>query len=61
MANNNWRQKYASEVTRSVLEAERLNAMQQPKIRQMTDEEREEIFGKKKESYYKLKVNTYES
>lgn len=51
-----WKQQYTLQVKRSVNYYNELNQKQPVHTRQMTEEEKSEVFGKKKESCHKLKI-----
>lgn len=55
MNNITWKIRYSEEVERSIVEYNKLNLLQSVKVRQMTEEEMNEAFGKKKESCHKLR------
>lgn len=53
----NWKQQYADEVRRNILEYEERNKNAKTVTRKMTEEEYQDAFGKKRESCHKLKIN----
>lgn len=55
MNNVTWKIRYAEEVERSIVEYNKLNLLQPVKVRQMTKEEYDAVFGEKQVSCHKLR------
>ena len=56
-----WKERYEEEVERSIQRLNKLNKRLPSVTRKMTEQEIYEVFGVKKESVHKLKVNTNEN
>lgn len=61
MTQAKWKERYEEEVERSIQRLNRLNKRLPSVTRKMTEKEILEVFGVKKESVHKLKVNTNEN
>lgn len=61
MTQAKWKERYEEEVERSIQRLNKLNKRLPSVTRKMTEQEILEVFGVKKESVHKLKVNTNEN
>lgn len=61
MTQAKWKERYEEEVERSIQKLNKLNKRLPSHTRKMTEQEISEVFGVKKESVHKLKVNTNEN
>lgn len=61
MTQAKWKERYEEEVERSIQRLNKLNKRLPSHTRKMTEQEIYEVFGVKKESVHKLKVNTNEN
>lgn len=61
MTQAKWKERYEEEVERSIQRLNKLNKRLPSYTRKMTEQEISEVFGAKKESVHKLKVNTNEN
>ncbi len=61
MTQAKWKERYEEEVERSIQRLNKLNKRLPSVTRKMTEQEIYEVFGVKKESVHKLKVNTNEN
>lgn len=61
MTQAKWKERYEEEVERSIQRLNKLNKRLPSHTRKMTEQEISEVFGVKKESVHKLKVNTNEN
>jgi DNA-directed RNA polymerase specialized sigma subunit len=61
MTQAKWKERYEEEVERSIQRLNKLNKRLPSYTRKMTEQEISEVFGVKKESVHKLKVNTNEN
>ena len=61
MTQAKWKERYEEEVERSIRLLNKLNKRLPSVTRKMTEQEIYEVFGVKKESVHKLKVNTNEN
>ena len=61
MTQAKWKERYEEEVERSIQRLNKLNKKLPSVTRKMTEQEIYEVFGVKKESVHKLKVNTNEN
>lgn len=61
MTQAKWKERYEEEVERSIQRLNKLNKRLPSYTRKMTEQEIYEVFGVKKESVHKLKVNTNEN
>lgn len=61
MTQAKWKERYEEEVERSIRRLNKLNKRLPSHTRKMTEQEISEVFGVKKESVHKLKVNTNEN
>lgn len=61
MTQAKWKERYEEEVERSIQRLNKLNKRLPSHTRKMTEQEISEVFGVKKESAHKLKVNTNEN
>lgn len=61
MTQAKWKERYGEEVERSIQRLNKLNKRLPSHTRKMTEQEISEVFGVKKESVHKLKVNTNEN
>lgn len=61
MTQAKWKERYEEEVERSIQRLNKLNKRLPSVTRKMTEKEISEVFGVKKESVHKLKVNTNEN
>lgn len=61
MTQAKWKERYEEEVERSIQRLNKLNKRLPFVTRKMTEKEISEVFGVKKESVHKLKVNTNEN
>ena len=61
MTQAKWKERYEEEVERSIQRLNKLNKRLPSVTRKMTEQEISEVFGVKKESVHKLKVNKNEN